>query len=80
MKEVMDFCLYILQKIVASLFALNLGGYSFGQFLVAVLVVSVFISCLVVSFKRGSGSPASLTRPTRPHQRGDSGSGSGDAS
>lgn len=80
MKEVMDFCLYILQKIVASLFALDLGGYSFGQFLVAVLVVSVFISCLVVSFKRGSGSPASLARPTRPHRRGDSGSGSGDAS
>lgn len=77
MRDVIDFCIYILRSLVNTLFGLDLGGYSFGEFLVAVFVVSVFVSCLVVSFKRGGGSPASFTRPTRPHRRGGSGSGGG---
>lgn len=77
MREVIDFCIYILQSLVNTLFGLDLGGYSFGEFLVAVFVVSVFVSCLVVSFKRGGGSPSSFTRPSHPHRRGGSGSGGG---
>ena len=46
MREFIDFCLAILQKTVGCWFGLDLGGYSFGDFLVGILVVSVFISCL----------------------------------
>lgn len=74
MREVMDFCLYVLQKMVAVLFGLDIGGYSFGDFLVAVLVVTVFISSLVISFRRSGGSPGSALRPPRasrpPHHDG----------
>lgn len=77
MRDAIDFCIYILQSLVNTLFGLDLGGYSFGQFLVAVFVVSVFVSCLVVSFKRSGSNPSSVTRPTRPHRRGGSGSGGG---
>ena len=50
MRDFIDFCLLILQKIVGCWFGLDLGKYSFGDFLVGILVVSVFISCLVISF------------------------------
>lgn len=58
MRDFIDFCLLILQKI------LDLGKYSFGDFLVGILVVSVFISCLVISFRRQD--PSSVSRPPRP--------------
>lgn len=64
MRDFIDFCLTILQKTVDCWFGLDLGGYSFGDFLVGILVVSVFISCLVISFRRQN--PASVARPPRP--------------
>lgn len=65
MRDLMDFCIYILAAIVKALFGLSLGGYSFGDFLVAVFVVSILVSSLVISFKRSGGSPGSAVRPTR---------------
>lgn len=64
MRDFIDFCLLILQKIVGCWFGLDLGKYSFGDFLVGILVVSVFISCLVISFRRQD--PSSVSRPPRP--------------
>lgn len=61
MREFIDFCLAILQKTVGCWFGLDLGGYSFGDFLVGILVVSVFISCLVIS----SGGKIRLRWPVR---------------
>ena len=69
MRDVITFCVDILVHIVGCLFSLDIGGYSFGDFLTACLVVSVFISSLVVSFKGAGGSPGSAVRPPRPHQQ-----------
>lgn len=68
MQELMDFCIYVLKAMVGSWFGLNLGSYSFGDFLVAVLVVSVFLSSLVISF-RSSTSPGREARPPRWHNK-----------
>lgn len=64
MRDLMDFCIYVLKAMVQSWFGLNLGSYSFGDFLVAALVISVFLSSLVISF-RSSASPGREVRPTR---------------
>ncbi len=63
MSDLFDFCILILQSMVSCWMGLDLGGYSFGEFLVAVLVVSVFVSSLVISFRGSSSRPGSLTRP-----------------
>lgn len=67
MRDVIDFCVGILVKIIHCFFTLDLGGYSFGDFLAACMVVSVFISSLVISFKGAGGSPGSAFRPPKPH-------------
>ena len=41
MRDLIDFCIFIVSKIAVLLFGSDLGGYSYGDFLVAVLVVSV---------------------------------------
>lgn len=64
MREFIDFSLFVLGKIVSVLFGFNLGSYSFGDFLVAALVVSVFIGSLVIKF-RDSGNISSVSRPMR---------------
>lgn len=65
MMELIDFCMDVLKKIVGSYMGLQLGGYSFGLFLVATSVISVFIGTLVISFKQASGSPGQIIKPTR---------------
>ena len=64
MREFIDFSLFVLGKIVSVLFDFDLGSYSFGAFLVAALVVSVFIGSLVIKF-RDSGNISSAYRPPR---------------
>ncbi len=51
MGEFLTFCIGILSEIVKSWFSLDLGGYKFGDFMVGLLVIAVFISSLVVSFR-----------------------------
>lgn len=72
MRDFIDFSLLILKKMVGCWFGLDLGNYSFGDFLVAVLVVSVFIGSLVISFRRAN-SAGSVTRPMR--HKGSGGAG-----
>lgn len=71
MRELIDFTLYVLQAMVDAWFGLDLGSYSFGDFMVALLVISVFISSLVISF-RSYGDPAkevnSIGRPKRKYR------------
>lgn len=65
MIELIDFCIDTLKAIVGSYMNLQLGGYSFGLFLVATSVISVFISTLVISFRQASGSPGQTVKPVR---------------
>lgn len=65
MTELINFCMDVLKKIVACYNGLNLGGYSFGTFLVATSVVSILISTLVVSFQASGGSPGQVVKPPR---------------
>ena len=70
MREFLEFCLLVLSGFVKSLFDLDIGGYSFGAFLTACIVLSVFVSSLVVRFR--SNDVQSVTRPPKMH--GSSGS------
>ena len=72
MRDFIDFSLLVLKKMVGCWFGLDLGNYSFGDFLVAVLVVSVFVGSLVISFRRAN-SAGSVSRPMR--HRGSGGAG-----
>ena len=63
MREFIDFTLFIIGKVVAAWFGLDLGSHSFGSFLVAAIVVGLFIGCLVIRF-RNSGSVSTITRPS----------------
>lgn len=74
MREFIDFTLFVLSSLVEVIFSLDIGGYSFGDFCVVALIVSVFISSLVIKF-RNSGSVSSVNRPI--HRRGISGGHSG---
>lgn len=64
MIDLIDFCMNVLRGIVFLYVGLDLGGYSFGLFLVATSVISVFIATLVISFKQASGSPGQYVKPT----------------
>ena len=64
-----DFCIFIVSQIAVLLFGSDLGGYSYGDFLVAVLVVSVFVTTLVISFRGAGGSLSSVVRPPRASKR-----------
>lgn len=65
MMELIDFCIDTLKAIVGTYMNLQLGGYSFGLFLVATSVISVFIATLVISFKQSAGSPGQVVKPVR---------------
>lgn len=73
MRDFINFSLSILKKMVGCWFGLDLGSYSFGDFLVGVLVVSVFLGSLVISFRRAN-SAGSVTRPIRHKGSGAAGS------
>lgn len=75
MREFIDFCLYCLGQLVELLFGVDIGGYSYGDFMVAALVVGVFVSSLVISFRK-SNSAGSAARPMR--QSGSKGGKHGD--
>ncbi len=51
MIELFNFMLLILGKLVEFLFGIQIGNYSFGNFLVSILVVSVLVSSLVIIFR-----------------------------
>ena len=57
MKELMDFCLYVLETLVGTYINFDLGAYSYGAFLVTCIIVSVLIGSLIITF-RGSGGSA----------------------
>lgn len=61
MREFIEFCLLILKELISSLFAVDIGGYSFGAFLTTTIVISVFISSLVIRFRN-----TDVQAPTRP--------------
>lgn len=65
MKELMDFCLFVLETLVDTYLTFDLGAYSYGAFLVTCIIVSVLIGSLVITF-RGSGGSAGQT--VRPHK------------
>lgn len=65
MKELMDFCLFVLETLVDTYLNFDLGAYSYGAFLVTCIIVSVLIGSLVITF-RGSGGSAGQT--VRPHK------------
>lgn len=69
MRDLIDFCISIVSQIAILLFGSDLGGYSYGDFLVAVLVVSVFISTLVISFRGAGGGLSSVVRPPKASKR-----------
>lgn len=64
MRDFIDFCLVCLTEFVELLFSLDIGGYSYGDFMVAALVIGVFVGSLVISF-RSSNSAGSAARPMR---------------
>lgn len=74
MRDFMAFCLQILGKLVSMLFDFSLGGYSYGNFLVVCLLVSVLIGALVVRF-----GPSRSDYAARPPHVSDRGSGGPDA-
>lgn len=63
MREFLEFCLLILKGCIECLFSLDIGGYSFGSFLTAAIVISIFVSSLVVRFR--SNDVQSVTRPPK---------------
>lgn len=64
MRDFMEFFIYTFKACIASMFEIDIGGYSFGAFLTAALVVSIFVSTLVIRF-RGSNDVSSISRPPK---------------
>lgn len=65
MRDFMTFCLEILKQLVALLFNFDVGGYSYGSFLVVTLLVSALIGALVVHFN--PKVPSGVSRPPKLH-------------
>lgn len=65
MADLISFCVSVLKQVVNTYMSLEIGGYSFGLFMVATTVVSVLIGTLVISFRASGGSPGSAVRPPR---------------
>lgn len=65
MREFLEFCLTVLRQLVSVWFGLNIGGYSYGSFLVVCLLVDTLIGALVIQFnpKIRTPSPPSAGRP-----------------
>ncbi len=64
MREFLEFCLLVFGSFIRSLFDLDIGGYSFGSFLTATIVISVFISSLVIRFRQND-----ISAPTKPPKK-----------
>lgn len=64
MREFLEFCLLVFGKFIESLFALDIGGYSFGSFFTATIVISVFVSSLVIRFRQSD-----VLAPTKPPKK-----------
>lgn len=74
MRDLIDFTVYVLEKMADLFFGIELGDYSYGSFMVACIVVSVLIGSLVISFRGSGGSAGSAVRPVRrPRQRDGAG-------
>lgn len=52
MRSFLEFCITIFSSMITMIFSLNIGGYTFGSFLTAVLVITVLVGSLVVVFRR----------------------------
>lgn len=77
MRDLMDFCIAVLSYMVQTLFRCSLGGYSYGDFLVAVIVISIFVGTLVISFRWAGDHPSYAFRPVysgkgKKHKAGSS--------
>lgn len=57
MREFLEFVLEIFGCMIGCLFDLDLGGYSYGSFLTAIMIISVFISAVVIRFRSDDMSP-----------------------
>ena len=74
MRDLLDFCINILSYLVQTLFRCSLGGYSYGDFLVAVIVISVFVGTLVISFRWAGDHPSYAFRPLHSGKKHKAGS------
>lgn len=68
MREFMEFLIYVFTGAISSLFEIDIGGYSFGSFLTAACVVSIFVSTLVIRF-RSSSDVSSVSKPLHKSDR-----------
>lgn len=57
MREVLNFVLSILGRYVQCFTLFNLGGFTYAQSFAVVLVLDIFVSSLVISFRKASTSP-----------------------
>lgn len=74
MTDFIEFCLYVLKEIVGTWFSLDIGGYTFGDFLVGVLVIAIFISSLVISFRHRTLNSSDVSaRPPESDEGGKHG-------
>lgn len=71
MRDFMAFCLQVLTGLVGLFFDFDIGGYSYGNFLVVSLLVSTLVGALVVRF-----GPSRSDYVGYPPRSGGSGSGS----
>lgn len=62
MRDFMEFMIYTFNTCVASLFEIDIGGYSYGAMLTSVGVLSIFVSTLVLRF-RSSNDVSSVSKP-----------------
>lgn len=72
MRDFMEFCLQVLSEFVSMLFGFSLGGYSYGNFVVVCVLVSVLIGALVIKFVPGRSD--FVSRPPRVTRSSASGS------
>lgn len=68
MRDFMEFLIYLFESAIGSLFEIDIGGYSFGSFLTATCVVSIFVSTLVIRF-RSANDVSSVSKPYRKSDR-----------
>lgn len=71
MRDFLVFCVSVLSAYVDALFDLDLGSYSFGSMLTAIILVNIFISSIVIHFRNTNTSSA--TAPPPPIRGGNSG-------
>ena len=69
MRDFFEFSLFIFRNLISSWFDLDIGGYSYGSFLTACLVLSIFVSALVLKFR--SSDVSSATKPPKFHRSND---------